>query len=246
MEEVKVEKLLGQTEEQTKDEYKNFALAKVKKKFVFSLLKGGLSSDAVKEAIVNAQNSGYNSILALPSYISHIARAINSDNLKVGVVIDYPFGENTLEGTLCQIKKWAKSSVDEIVVVLPLSDIKFNKCKNSEKILKNLYSISKKKAVSVMYDAYKLNDNELLKITKEIIDYRISTAYISTAIYKEKIEDRAIEVIKSTKKGQNPKICYSGEIENFEQATALLEKCDYILTDKASEFIEEIKNKIEI
>lgn len=246
MEEVKVEKLLGQPKEQTQNEFKDFALAKVKKKFIYSLLKGGVSPESIKDAVTQAKNYGYNSILVQPSYVSSLARYLTKDGLKVGVVIGYPFAENTLDGLLSQLKKWSKSSVDEIVAVLPISDIKFNKCKITEKILKFLNSTSKKKEVSVMFDACKLNDTELVKICKEIVGYKICTVYLSTAIYKEGVENRGVEAIKSAKKGLNPKICYSGEMEDFATATNMLEQCDYILTDKAGQFIEEIKNKIEI
>lgn len=246
MQEVKVEKLLGKTEAQTKEEYKNFALGKVKKKFIYSLLNGGLSPDKIKEGITKTVANGYSSILVQPLYVATVASLIKQENLKVGVVIGYPFGENTLDAIVCQAKKWAKSIIDEIVVALPISDIKFNKCKITEKILKKLHSVSKKKTVSVMFDAYKLNDAELAKVSKEIVSHKINTAYISTGYYKEVAEDRAIIAIKNARKTSNPYICYSGEIADTASAMGMLEKCDYVLSDKADEFIEQIKNKIEV
>ncbi len=246
MAEIKVESLLGQTEEQTKQEYKNYALSKLKKKFVCSLLKGGVSPDKIKETLLDAYKNNYNSVLALPSYISHIAKSISGEGIGVGVVLGYPFGENTIDATLSEIKKWAKSKVDEIVVVLPISDIKFNKCKNTEKILKTLYSISKKKITSVMFDACKLNDTELQKVSKIVADYKVKRAYISTSIYKDGYEERSVNAVISARKNQDTLVACFGEIADCQTVMDLLTKCDLFVTDKATEFVEEIKNKIEV
>ena len=238
-----VEKMLGQTQEQTKQEFKEFTLTKLKKKFIYPLLKGGLSPEKIKQVVVEVQEHGYNGVLALPSYLSAISAM--PQEIKVGVVIGYPFGESLLAEILASIKRWKSSLVDEICVVLPLSDLKFNKGKFCEKIIKNLNSLSKKKQVSVMFDSAKLNDSELTKVVKLVFDSKLTTVYTSSGIYGEKVEERIFNAISELKK-KSALVGVTSVVEEIDQVKEILSKCDLVICDKATETVERIKQQIEI
>ena len=246
MAEINLEALLGKTEEQAKKEYINGLISDVKKKVILPILQAGLGKESVTNLLCECDKKGYYSVLCLPSYISFLDKQILSCNSKVGVVIGYPLGENVLGLTLKEIKVWAKSAISEIVVVLPLSDIKFNKCKNSEKILKNLAKLGKKKLVSVMVESSKLNDTELAEISKKVTSYKINKVYLSTGSLQENFEERIINAYKNQKNKHGVNFVALNSIQDITALQKVVSSVDYIVGDKATILLEETLAKVSV
>ena len=97
-----------------------------------------------------------------------------------------------------------------------------------------------------MFDACKLNDAELQRVAKVVTDFKIKIVYLSKAIYKDGYEERSVEALVSARKNQKTLIGCFGIVNDCQTVTTLLSKCDLFVTDKATAFVEEIKNKIEV
>lgn len=246
MSEVKLETLIGKTEEQAKKDYMLGLIASVKKKVILPILQPGLNKDTIVKSLEECNKNGYNSIIALPSYIAGLAKQKLSYSSTVGVVINYPLGENTISATTSEIKAWAKSGVDEIIVVLPLSDIKFNKCKISDKILKILSKLGKKKQVSVMVESCKLNDAELGEFAKKVVGYKIDKVYTSTGFKKENYEERIIKAYKTAKNNYGIKFVALNDIPDIEILQTTISSFDYVVCEKATALLEETLSKVSI
>ena len=246
MAEINLEALLGKTEEQAKKEYINGLISDVKKKVILPILQAGLGKESITNLLNECDKKGYYSVICLPSYIGLLDKQILSCKGKVGVVIGYPLGENILGNILKEIKVWAKSAVGEIIVVLPLSDIKFNKCKNAEKILKNLVKLGKKKSVSVMVESSKLNDAELAEIAKKVTSYKINKVYLSSGYLKDKFEERIIKVYKTQKNKYGVNFVALNPISDIKELQNVISNVNYIVGDKATILLEETLSKVTV
>jgi len=244
MAEVSLEALLGKTEEQAKQEYVNGLIYSVKKKIILPLLTTGQSIEEIKSVLTDKINNLYESVITLPSYANELIR--NKVVNGVGVVVNYPLGENCIELILKEIKYWAKSSITEIIVLLPLSDMKFGKYKNSEKILKKLIKLRGKKQVSVMLDTSNLTDVQLLESARKLSSYRLNKIYLSNGEFVDKTEQKVLSIFKSVKRKYDVKYVLFCKTENVGELQQYLTNCDFVACRKATSLLSETLSKVTI
>ena len=245
--ESKVENILGKTERETKQEYKDYVVGKFVKKMIYPLLEGGLSPEGIKSACDKVVSSCIGEVLTLPGYLPQIKKCFTPSQFSVGVVVGYPFAEEGLDILLKSIKSYAKSPVTEVISVLSVSDLKYNKAKKSEKILKTLCSVKKRKklTVGVMLDTAKFAPGDLSAAIKKISSHDIDRIYLSTAIYKDSFSDVIFENVKTQIKG-DIKVVASNFFTEDDELSKAVKDADYIVSDKAFEYIESIKNTINL
>ncbi len=244
MENFNLEALVGKTQEQAKKEYIKGIVSGVKNKIILPILSSGLGKESIQKVLQEFSLNGYNLILTLPSYTAQIFK--QNKNCPLGVAINYPLGENVCSVILKEISLWSKSLIKEICVVLPLTDIKFNKFKICEKILKKLLKVGKKKQVSIMVETSKLTDAELLDFSRRISNFKLDKIYTSACFVCDEYEEKTANLIRANKKNFDIKLVCCGKTDSASHLQKALSCYDFVLTDKATIFLEETLSKIDI
>lgn len=242
-ENITINDILGQTEQQSKEEYNNFRVAKIREKLYYPVLRGGVSPEQLKKISDNAKIEQLNSVISLPGYVPALLTNLANSQIGLAVAVGYPFGEGEIETVIRTIKSFAKKPVTEIIVVLSLSDLKFCKARKTEKILKLLSSISKKKKVSVMLDCSRFITEDLEKTIRIISSYNLTNIYVTTGYYGE---DFSTDVISTVKKSlRKPINIISGAQDlSSEKAVTLLKDADGVFTSKCVDLLRELKQSM--
>lgn len=242
-ENLNINDILGQTEQQSKEEFNNFRVAKILEKLYYPVLRGGVSPEHLRSVADSVKKEGLRGMIVLPSYVSAVSSILSGSKCSLAVAIGYPFGEGNLETIIHAVKALAKKPVNEVIVVLSVSDLKFLKAKSSEKILKVLSSVSKKKNVGVMFDASRFITEDLEKTIKIISSYSLTNIYITTGFYGETFSLDNFNTIKNSLK-KPVKLISGAQDLSCESAVALLKETDYVFTSKAIDIIKQIKQSI--
>lgn len=241
--ELNINDILGQTEQQSKEEYNNFRVAKIREKLYYPVLRGGVSPEHLRNVADGVKKEGLHGMLVLPSYVSAVSSILAESECSLAVAVGYPFGEGDVDTIIHAVKTLSKKPVDEIVVVLSVSDLKFLKAKSSEKVLKLLSSVSKKKNVGVMFDASRFITEDLEKVIKIISSYSLTNIYITTGFYGESFSFDNLNTIKASLK-KPAKLVSGAQDLSCELAVALMKETDYVFTSKAIDIITQLKQSM--
>lgn len=241
--ELSINDILGQTEQQSKEEYNNFRVAKIREKLYYPVLRGGVSPEHLRNVADGVKKEGLHGMLVLPSYVSAVSSILAESECSLAVAVGYPFGEGDVETIIHAVKTLSKKPVDEIVVVLSVSDLKFLKAKSSEKVLKLLSSVSKKKNVGVMFDASRFITEDLEKVIKIISSYSLTNIYITTGFYGESFSLDNLNTIKTSLK-KPAKLVSGAQDLSCELAVALMKETDFVFTSKAIDIITQLKQSM--
>lgn len=241
--ELNINDILGQTEQQSKEEYNNFRVAKIREKLYYPVLRGGVSPEHLRNVADGVKKEGLHGMLVLPSYVNAVSSILQGSECSLAVAVGYPFGEGDVETIIHAVKALGKKPVDEIVVVLSVSDLKFLKAKSSEKVLKLLSSVSKKKNVGVMFDASRFITEDLEKVIKIISSYSLTNIYITTGFYGESFSLDNLNTIKASLK-KPAKLVSGAQDLSCELAVGLMKETDYVFTSKAIDIITQLKQSM--
>ena len=267
-ENITINDILGQTEQQSKEEYNNFRVAKIREKLYYPVLRGGVSPEQLKNIADSVIKEELNSVISLPGYIPTLLNNFANSSVGVAVVVGYPFGEGDIDMVIRAVKTFAKKPVSEIVTVLSLSDLKFCKARKTERILKLLSSVGKKKKVSVnvfprlmlLLIAHRvlfLNGNKMKiqawdkrgithmkeKVIRIISSYNLTNIYITTGFYGEDFSSDVIQTVKKSLK-KPIKIISGAQDLSTEETVTLLKDTDGVFTSKSVDLIRELKQSM--
>lgn len=242
-ENITINDILGQTEQQSKEEYNNFRVAKIREKLYYPILRGGVSPEQLKNIADSVKKEQLNSVISLSGYVPTLLSNLANSTIGVAVAIGYPFGEGEIETVIRSIKAFAKKPVTEIIAVLSLSDLKFCKARQTERVLKLLSSVSKKKKVSVMLDCSRFITEDLEKVIRIISSYNLTSIYVTTGYYGEDFSsDMVLTVKKSLRKPI--KIISGAQDLSTEEAVALLRDTDGVFTSKSVDLLRDLKQRM--
>ncbi|HBF44888.1 MAG TPA: hypothetical protein DDY82_03295 [Clostridiales bacterium] len=242
-ENITINDILGQTEQQSKEEYNNFRVAKIREKLYYPVLRGGVSPEQLKNIADSVIKEELNSVISLPGYIPTLLNNFANSSVGVAVVVGYPFGEGDIDMVIRAVKTFAKKPVSEIVTVLSLSDLKFCKARKTERILKLLSSVGKKKKVSVMLDCSRFITEDLEKVIRIISSYNLTNIYITTGFYGEDFSSDVIQTVKKSLK-KPIKIISGAQDLSTEETVTLLKDTDGVFTSKSVDLIRELKQSM--
>lgn len=179
-----------------------------------------LKVDATKKDIENlckeAIKYNFKSVMVHPSQIHYCLEILKESNIKIGTVIGFPFGQNTIETKIFEIKEAFKNGVNEIDYVINISELK-NKNYNyiKEEMKKIVLLCLKCKIISkVIIETCYLTKEEKIKILEIIKEIKPDFVKTSTGfgLMGATIED--IKLIKSIV-GDTVKIKASGGIRDL-------------------------------
>ena len=136
--------ILGKDEKTILEECKLYEIRKIMSFIEKAVVRYGVSDDEAKGIIRDAKNAGYGGVAISPAYLKSISDNMREeDEIKVSVVIDFPFGESSFKVKHAEMKNAVKAGADEIVTVFPANLLQKESAKELKKQLKKTRGIGK-------------------------------------------------------------------------------------------------------
>jgi deoxyribose-phosphate aldolase len=206
----------------------------------------------INEIIEEGIASNFACVMIRPNFVSKAVEKIQTSKskLKVGTVIDFPFGNNSTKNKLNEAKEAISNGAYDIDFVCDYNSFKRG---NYEKFDTDIFEGTKicyenKNIVKWIIETGALSKDEIRNISKRItiliqshFPTFVKNIYIKTSTgyyggYGATLKD--VKVIKSV--SGNLKIKASGGISNFKDASAIIEAgADRIGTSKALDILSE-------
>ncbi len=114
--------LLNKPLEEIIDECALFQLQKLMAKMGKVVVRYDISDSQLEGVLLNAKGLCIDEILLAPLHVENMRKHVRKHKLeeqKVGVVIDFPFGESTLKTKMVSINEARKDGVDSVTVMMP-------------------------------------------------------------------------------------------------------------------------------
>ena len=204
-----------------KNDVKDFCF---ESKIDFTLLDPRATNFDLEKLCDIAYKHSYYSVCVNPCNVFFVKGYINkklNNSLKLVSVVGFPLGANSTESKIFEIKELIKNGVDEIDFVINIGKLKQGKIDYLKNELKKIRMVSKGKIIKAIIETCYLDKNEIIKIAKLCVQYKINFIKTSTGfgIGGATIDD--VKLIYDVVKG-NCKIKASGGIKNREQCLAFI------------------------
>lgn len=115
-------KLLNVSVERVKDECCTLQIANLLSMLKKVIVRYSLSEQETERILFNCFSLGSKEVLVSPAYLPSVKRQaekLGLNELKIGVIVDFPFGESAFKSKLTDIKDAIKIGVSGIMVMLP-------------------------------------------------------------------------------------------------------------------------------
>lgn len=226
--------LLNTTVKALKEEFYLFQIRKLMSRLKRVVVRYDVTDGELKGMLTTAKYLHSGGLLLAPVYLPACARQAKKNNLsavKVGSVIDFPFGESTFKSKLAGIRESVKIGADEVTVAMPSMLLGQGEIKNFRKQVKKLGKI-RKLGVGVSLNASDLDEDRIktaLKVLNKSKLSFITFAFGDATLIEVKEKLGLINKYRSDKK-----ICVIANADRAEAVTELFKlKVDYILTPYA-------------
>ena len=239
--------LMNMSIEDLKDEFYLFQIRKFMSRLGKVAVRYNLTENEGEKLYVNSARLALNQLLVAPAYVDNClkyAEKHENENVPLGVIIDFPFGESTFSGKLLSVKECARKDISEVSVVIPPMYAEPEKARELKKQLKKLGRI-RYCPVGAAFNAQDMTEEQLKRAVKTAEKTKI--AFI-TLFFGETddalIKSRTEMVLKNV---SGKKINVFGNINNAAICTELL-KLDTgtIFTPFADEIGAELLKKFKI
>lgn len=227
--------LLDTSTESLRDEFMLAQVRKVMSRVQKVIVRYDVPEAELDKILEEAEYLQMGGLTVAPIYIPTCAKNIKKSKfapIKLGAVIDFPFGESTFKGKLADFKVAKKSGAEQISVSFPAMQLSPEKLKEFKKQVKTLGKIHKGGA-GVIFNASDIETENFIEAVKIISKTKIS--FITLAF-----GDASIEQVKQKIAGFNefrPADKKLFVLANVEHADSIMElfklKVDSILTPYA-------------
>lgn len=183
---------------------------------------------------------GFNAVFVNPYYVSFARQKMGAGG-KVGTVIAFPLGQETLEIKAAAAKTSAADGADELDVSLNVGLIKTGRWEESlaemKYIVEAVKTIDEKKIVKFILETGYLTDDEIKKASVLALESGADFVKTNSGMGPRGVTVRDVELIKLATEGKI-KIKVAGGVDTYEEAMALIKAgAGRIGTSKAVEII---------
>ncbi len=238
--------LLGKTESGLKSEFYAYQIKELMKSIGVTLKRTEGTSEQFEEVYKQAIKYGADEICVSPYYYQackNIEEKLKGQEIKIGAMIDYPYGESSFKARLADVKVAVQNGVNLITVVFPVSATVLGSFGGEKAKLNKICKAGKSKVgVAIKAD---LGQEDLKRIVKLVDGTKCShITLLAENLGVEKIID-AIQSV-SLKKG-NKKIHVYTAIDKMQDLSAVLEqKVDKVYTPYLDQIGEALSEKFGI
>lgn len=193
-------------------------------KIDFTLLDPRATFSDIERLCDVAYKNNYYSVCVNPDYVSYAKGYIKKNfdsNLKVVSVAAFPLGANVISVKCSEIKQAILDGADEVDFVINISKVKsgdFDYIKNE---LSKIRKISKGCIIKAILETCYLDLNEIVKVCKLCVKYKIDFVKTSTGFGTAGANDVVLKMMLDTV-GSKCQVKASGGIRSKEQAIAYL------------------------
>ena len=112
---------MNKTISQIKDEFFLFQVKELMKKMAKTVIRYGISDKEMEKLFFNAKQLDLDQVVVAPAFLPACIKQVSKleDGFKVGVIVDFPFGESSIKSKLASIKECVKKGVDDVTVMMP-------------------------------------------------------------------------------------------------------------------------------
>lgn len=211
------------------------------------IVRYNVSNDEIAKILFNTSALGVSETLFAPAYLQSCKNEINRNpelNQKIGVIIDFPFGEGEFKSKCVGIKESIKEGVDSVTVMIPL--LLLDKDRVNE-LKKQLKKISKFRGVErgIAVSCAELNEGQIKLLSKMTDRYKLS---FITLVFGNVSEDELIEKVGVFSKYKGKKqLKVLANVDSARGITELFKlNTDVILTPYADEIGKELIERFKI
>lgn len=204
------------------------------------------TEEQIKSLCENVVKYGFNSAFVNPYYLEFAKKTVGMGH-KVGVVVTFPLGQETLEIKRSAIKAYAALGADELDVCLQVGLIKMHKWEGSLEEMKSIVgeakSINKNIIVKFIPETGYLNKDEIKKIAELMVTSGADFFKTCTGLGPRGALVEDVLIVREAV-GQQIKIKVAGGITTFKQAESFINAgADRIGTSHGVEIIIEANQK---
>lgn len=153
-----------------------------------------------------------------PFYVERSKQLLNDSPVQTCTVIGFPNGYNETETKIFETEQALKKDCDEIDMVANLYDLKSANWSNIENEITQIKKVCDNKVLKVIVESSLLEDNEIVEISKVIMNSGADYIKTSTGFHGPGAKLEHIALMKETLKNSNVKIKASGGIRDLEAA----------------------------
>lgn len=160
--------LMNTTVEALKDEFFLFQIRKLMSRMGKVIVRYNVSEKELERFFVNSSLLELGEIVVSPVYLQSCAKQIEKNrlhNLRVGSLIDFPFGESSLKSKMADIRDSASFDADDITVVMPSVTTAEENANILKKQAKKI-SRSYRKGAGIALNATDLTDDQIKRAIK--------------------------------------------------------------------------------
>lgn len=145
-------------------------------------------------------------------------------HLNICTVIGFPHGNSSTKAKISETKQAVLDGVNEVDMVINLSDVKNGYFNNVLKEIKKIKKICGERVLKVIIESGALTDKEIKKLTAIVIKSGADFIKTSTGMYKNGASLSAVSIMSSviSKKNSNLKIKVSGGVNTKEKIESYL------------------------
>ena len=189
---------------------------------------------------------GFNSAFVNPFYVP-LARKLLGSSGKVGTVVSFPLGQETLETKVSATRQSASLGADELDVSLNVGRLKAGEFEESlqemEQIVQAVKTIDPKKIVKFILETSYLIPDEIIKASQLVVKSGADFVKSDSGMGPHGATVENIKIIKQTV-GDKVKVKAAGGIETYPEAIAILTAgADRIGTSHAVEIVQNSSSK---
>ena len=183
---------------------------------------------------------GFNAVFVNPCYVSFAKQKMGAGG-KVGTVVSFPLGQDSLDIKIAAAKVAAINGADELDVSLNVGLIKAGRWEESLAEMKHIVEVVKtideKKIVKFILETGYLTDDEIKKAAVLVLQSGADFVKTNSGMGPRGVIVRDVELVKEATEGKI-KIKVAGGVDTYEEAMALINAgASRIGTSKAVEII---------
>ncbi|WP_298501510.1 deoxyribose-phosphate aldolase [uncultured Methanobrevibacter sp.] len=209
----------------------------------YTNLNNMITESEMKEFLEKAKELNFNSVIISPTYVPLAKEMLAETNIKVGSVVGFPLGFESIESKVAEAKALVEMGADEIDMVMNLSYIKDEKYELLEKEVKEVKQAVGDRTLKAIIETKALEDyqkaNAAKAAEKSGADFvKTATGFVTPNHIFENVND--INIFQ--KHAPKIKIETNGGINDYKTANQILTGgADKIGSDMGYEIVKRYK-----
>ena len=181
-----------------------------------TLLKANVTNEEIEKLCEEAITYNFKSVMVNPSYIQRCKQLLKGTEIKIGTVIGFPLGQNTIEVKVFEILDALEKGVDEIDYVLNISEVKNQNFAYIEEEMKRIVNLCREKQIisKVIIETCYLTESEKIKVLEIIKQIKPDFVKTSTGFGTGGAEIEDVKLMKRIV-GETVKVKASGGIRDL-------------------------------